>query len=398
VGGFNPIPARSSLRTVTNRLRFLDLTGGGLGDMGASSVLQAAIRGGVLQGLELAHNNIGRAQELIQTFARMMQLQPPLHCTLAHLGLSHNQLGESVSCHFLSLLQQQNQGRGLMHLDLSNNEIRGTPTMNESLKHCLLKNSTLRVLDLSNNHLRGPSFHAAHSGMKTNKSMLLLGLAGNHDQAISMREYGQIAECMRRNRQLLIPKDRDGRDNGLSSTDSLPDVIVPEPADVAAGKICALFAAPLAWESRDGRRNPVPALDYQSERYMLWELFREAQRDVDLRFDFLTKEKLQSVLTYGVPALHLSLHGHPQFVLLENGESGVHWLKPSDVTDIVRKFGGDQLPKLVFVSACHSLTTGQAFVDAGVRSVVSVKVDEELNDASANIFTRAFYLSLAVGR
>ena len=131
---------------------------------------------------------------------------------------------------------------------------------------------------------------------------------------------------------------------------------------------------------------------------MLFELFRESQRDIDLRFDFLTKEKLQTVLTYGTPALHLSLHGHQDFVLLEDGESGVHWLKPRDVTELVRTFGGDRLPQLVFVSACHSSHTGQAFVDAGVQSVVCVKVNEELMDASANIFTRAFYCSLAVGK
>jgi hypothetical protein len=53
--------------------------------------------------------------------------------------------------------------------------------------------------------------------------------------------------------------------------------------------------------------------------------------------------------------------------------------------------------EFVFVSACHSRRAGEAFVNAGVKSVVCVTVEAQLLDAAAMAFTRAFYLALAVG-
>ena len=52
----------------------------------------------------------------------------------------------------------------------------------------------------------------------------------------------------------------------------------------------------------------------------------------------------------------------------------------------------------VFVSACHSKSTGQAFVDAGVKHVVCVKIEAMIQDSSAMAFTRAFYLALLSGQ
>lgn len=39
----------------------------------------------------------------------------------------------------------------------------------------------------------------------------------------------------------------------------------------------------------------------------------------------------------------------------------------------------------------------QAFIDAGVPHVVAVRLNTRLSDVAAHTFTRAFYLSLAVG-
>lgn len=59
--------------------------------------------------------------------------------------------------------------------------------------------------------------------------------------------------------------------------------------------------------------------------------------------------------------------------------------------------GGTEGTKLVFVSACFSLRSAQAFVDAGVPHVVAVDVNTRLRDRAALSFTRAFYLALIAG-
>lgn len=44
--------------------------------------------------------------------------------------------------------------------------------------------------------------------------------------------------------------------------------------------------------------------------------------------------------------------------------------------------------RFVFVSACHSHLSGMAFADAGVAHVVCVKMEAELLDSAAQVFTR----------
>jgi len=48
---------------------------------------------------------------------------------------------------------------------------------------------------------------------------------------------------------------------------------------------------------------------------------------------------------------------------------------------------------LVFVAACHSEVSGNAFVRAGVKHVIAVQVDETLEDHAAVTFTKQFYLA-----
>ena len=153
-------------------------------------------------------------------------------------------------------------------------------------------------------------------------------------------------------------------------------------------------SVPLAWKDRNLRLHGIEMLDYGSERDMICQLFREVRRDIAVHFDFATTDKLRTAVTMGCRALHFSGHGHPNCLNFEDGRSGLQLVTVETLRDLC--IAGSKLD-FVFVSACHSKRAGEAFAQAGVKHVVCVKVDARLLDAAANVFTRAFYVSLAVG-
>ena len=159
--------------------------------------------------------------------------------------------------------------------------------------------------------------------------------------------------------------------------------------------LSVLFSVPLAWKGRDLRLHGIEMLDYGAERDMLCQLFREVRRDISVHFDFATTDRLRTAVTLGCRALHFSGHGHPSCLNFEDGRSGLQLVTVETLRDLCIA-GGSKL-EFVFVSACHSKRAGEAFAQAGVKHVVCVKVDARLLDAAANVFTRAFYISLAVG-
>lgn len=80
----------------------------------------------------------------------------------------------------------------------------------------------------------------------------------------------------------------------------------------------------------------------------------------------------------------------------EDGRAGLQLVSIEILRNLLRA-GGLKLD-FVFVSACHSRKTGEAFIEAGVPHVVCVKVDAMIEDSAANTFTRAFYLALFTGK
>jgi hypothetical protein len=163
----------------------------------------------------------------------------------------------------------------------------------------------------------------------------------------------------------------------------------------AGNALSVLFSAPLAWQDRQKTVHPIELLDYGSERSMLWQLFKEARRDIRVLFDFATTDSFRTAVTLGCRAIHFSGHGHPNFMIFEDGRSGLQKVQPLILRKLIQA-GGMRLD-FVFVSACHSRTAGETFAQAGVPHVVCVRIDARLLDCAANVFTRAFYLSLAVG-
>ena len=53
--------------------------------------------------------------------------------------------------------------------------------------------------------------------------------------------------------------------------------------------------------------------------------------------------------------------------------------------------------QLLFVSACHSKNTGEAFVESGVPHVIAVKTTTAIADIAASKFSKMFYRMLLDG-
>ena len=197
----------------------------------------------------------------------------------------------------------------------------------------------------------------------------------------------------RRTSSLLRPKSMGHiLEQTRANTTVSSEIIKRKPKNV----LNVLFAAPLAWRDRSNRLHPLEVLDYGAERDALSHVFREVQRDISVIYDFATTDALRTALSFGCRALHFSGHGHESHLNFEDGRSGLQ-LVNVDTLRALLSAGGLRLD-FVFVSACHSKPTGQAFVDAGVKHVVCVKIEAMIQDSSAMAFTRAFYLALLSGQ
>jgi tetratricopeptide (TPR) repeat protein len=169
---------------------------------------------------------------------------------------------------------------------------------------------------------------------------------------------------------------------------------MPEPI-----RIAFLYSAPLVWQDADGARHPIDVLDFATERERVLDALSEACRAVETRIEPATADNLQTLLTLGCRILHYSGHGHPDFLAFESeDELGLaQRLAPIVLQNLCEKGKGRDL-QVVFVSACHSRAAGEAFVKAGVKHVVAVRLEEPVYDNAAREFARHFYLALLTGR
>jgi len=142
-------------------------------------------------------------------------------------------------------------------------------------------------------------------------------------------------------------------------------------------------------------------VDHEHERELICKSLEEAKRAVNLTFNFATTDSLRSVVTLGCQILHYSGHATSNGLSLEDGCSGMHHVKVSQIKSLFAAgaiSGGKlNMPRLCFVNACSSRLAGEAFVAAGVSHVVCVESQTELMDKAAAVFTRSFYLALLHG-
>lgn len=99
--------------------------------------------------------------------------------------------------------------------------------------------------------------------------------------------------------------------------------------------------------------------------------------------------------------LHLSLHcsvAQDQLLFFEDGHGKAHVIRAGELKTMLLSGQAQQNIRLVFVNACHSLSLGVHFVEAGVKHVVCVKNEEQVRDESCRLFARDFFAALRAGR
>ena len=158
-----------------------------------------------------------------------------------------------------------------------------------------------------------------------------------------------------------------------------------------------LYSAPLVWRDDNGKVQPIELLDFETEREEISESLKEAGRSIEVRAEAATVDHFTTLVLLGCRALHYSGHGHPDFLAFEDGSGKVHRLDADMLRELFAA-GGPSGAQLAFVSACHSRSAGEAFIEAGVPHVVCVRLEEPVYDMAARKFAKNFYLALAAGK
>ena len=163
-------------------------------------------------------------------------------------------------------------------------------------------------------------------------------------------------------------------------------------------RLMVFQSSPLAYA--DGNSDaicPVPLLDFEREADILNQSLKDAEAigaNIEVIFETATTDRFNAFFAQRMGrVMHLSCHGHPEYLALENGTGGMHPLTTGDLSRFVKSGAGNL--KVVVVSACHSLHTGNAFVQAGVPHVVCCRLSEQFNDVGASVFAGSFYRALA---
>ena len=162
--------------------------------------------------------------------------------------------------------------------------------------------------------------------------------------------------------------------------------------------ITVLHSAPLVF--RDAESNnlqPFDKLDFDKERELFLQCFKETRRDIDLLFDNATSKALLKAMDRRCSCVHYSGHGYDsasRLLKMEREDPTGLEFKNFVISSNVTK--GEPF-KLAFVSACNSEQAGNTFVNAGVPHVVCCQQDSEVKDSAALEFTHQFYFSLTLG-
>ena len=152
-----------------------------------------------------------------------------------------------------------------------------------------------------------------------------------------------------------------------------------------------LHAVPLINSST---MEPLVGLDTDEEVRQIRSILMYVQKPVWFSEVVATELNFINILATHPTILHYAGHG-----LRKNGrlafesEQGGH----NEVTMhelLKHKRDQGQLPKLVFLAACHSQDAGQQFVDAGVSHVIAIKRARKVQDKDAINFTKVFYSEL----
>ena len=172
----------------------------------------------------------------------------------------------------------------------------------------------------------------------------------------------------------------------------------PQLLDPAAGKSSKGFLHFAFLQSMPLRHSEIPGiskkLDLSKETAELQMALNESGKQFRVGWEIATKDNLLKMMAYS-RALHISGHGDPNSLVLEDGKGDLAPL-PVDRLQRILSVGGTQL-QFVFVSACFSSRAAYAFAVAGVPHVIAVQEDTQVTDTSARAFAHHVYLALCQG-
>jgi len=414
---------------------------GAISKTGARVLAAALISATSLRLLSLAGNGL-RAADLTPFFEGGSGL---LACTLQSLSLANNKLGDAgVKLLSTSLVAGARAGNCVLReLDLSANQL--TVVCIEDVCSIIGTVTSLEALDLRWNQLGAskavvnalvgnvPAIEALQAlpavlnnlpaairaGSKA-KDLLIAVLTNStlwdlriDSNVLGAREAMQLVQKLGRNHE-HVQRLREHYELGADAPPNVPEApgrglsrrIKQRVASWNRGAarpgseppvLGVLFSAPLAILDQWGRVAPMETLDFAKERQLICDSMSEAKRALRVKFAHATTDRLRTLVTLGHCAgLHYSGHGDPSHLCMEDGRGAAHIVPIEQLRKLLRA-GGVASLQFVFVSACYSEAAAQAFIDAGVLHVIAVRVNTRVSDVAAHTFTRAFYLSLAVG-
>lgn len=160
-----------------------------------------------------------------------------------------------------------------------------------------------------------------------------------------------------------------------------------------------LFASPLVRVTDRGEVQSMPRLDVAGEVRSLWEVAAASKHPMSLETEVATVETLRTTLLSSQNlVLHLSTHGFPGGLILEDCVGKAHTLALRQLRDLLQAHVNPLRVKLVFLNSCHSFELGHLFLKVGISAVICTREGASVKDDDAKYFTKTFYAALGNGR
>jgi hypothetical protein len=103
--------------------------------------------------------------------------------------------------------------------------------------------------------------------------------------------------------------------------------------------IAYLFSCPLIYRSASHESVPLKLLDIAGEIQQLKETFKEAGKDIRVRFECATSDNFRMLMTAGCKAIHYSGHGLQDCLAFEDLNGAMHMLSNEKLQTLVSAGG-----------------------------------------------------------
>ena len=375
----------AGLLSVSSDLSSLTLPRMHLDNVTAGWLLQSLTQ---LSSLDLSRNGLGKVlgEKLVHFVGRSLVV-------LTTLKLSHNMLGDKAAKALINELTHSSSV--IEQLDLSFNQL-GDDTLLVLGSWIALDGMKLKELLIEGNRFSPFARTRFVAELESNAALQKCWLS-----ELSEVEQRRMLHRCERNRLSALAESTSTRTSSspIKSSLSSPSPLTPrqvQPPEV----LQAFFSAPLVM-CQGSTLTPLPTLRLEEERDSLVESVLTSQSSVRLSMDIATTERIRKAMTSmgaSMVALHYSGHGSADGLILEDANGAAHVVGGRTLGQLLSAGGTIGRIKFCFVSACHSWPIGEAFLEAGIPSVIAVETNMEIRDVSARCFTSHLYLALLHGK